>query len=438
MPVLPSRRRKAYPSIIVAVVLLATPLLPGTATAEVKPFSVVLTPSSVPAGQEAVVTATIENRSTEQALGSANLTAPAAFTVRAASLSGGSAGSATVRGAVVELRDLSLPPGGALDVAVTVDVGCGAGAYAWSVRAKQANRFNGSPGNDFSLVSAPADLVTTVTGGCALRFAAQPQDARAGERLSAADFDPAGPPIAVELVDGAGDRVTTASPSISLALAPLVGLGTLSGTSTVTGTAGLATFGDLSVGAPGTYRLQATAPGALPATSSLFTVQQVAVQCVEDVDCAGSVDTPRSRVDASAFANSGTDAGFLQLSFNTGFRPDCADYVEYSSDWALVLGPDRQKTVTYTIDKRVMNANPNNGASFLQMCFAAPFTFATRAGGAPQEADVDGDGNVDWYYATLPDCGAPPCVASRRKDRAGNGVIEVRAPAGAEDPAYRP
>ena len=85
-----------------------------------------------------------------------------------------------------------------------------------------------------------------------------------------------------------------------------------------------------------------------------------------------------------------------------------------------------------------MNASPNNGASSLQMCFAAPFTFATRAGGAPQEADVDGDGTIDWYYATLPDCGTPPCVASRHKDRAGNGVIEVRAPAGAEDPAYRP
>ena len=438
MPVLPTRRRKAYPSIIVAVVLLATPLLPGTATAEVKPYSVVLTPSSVTAGQEAVVSATIENRSSSQALGSVNLTAPTAFTVRAASLAAGSVGSATVRGAEVQLRDLSLPPGAALDVAVTVDVGCGAGAYAWSVRAKQANRFNGSPGNDFELVSAPADLVTTVTGGCALRFAAQPQDARVGERLSAADFDPAGPPISVELVDGAGNRATTASPTISVALASLTGFGTLSGTSTVTGTAGLATFGDLSVGAPGAYRLQATAPGAVPAASALFTVQQVAIQCFEDVDCAGSLNTPRSQVDASAFADPGTDAGFLQLSFNTGFRPDCAGYDEVSADWALVLGPDRQKLVVYSIDKRVMNASPNNGASSLQMCFAAPFTFATRAGGAPQEADVDGDGNVDWYYATLPDCGAPPCVASRHKDRAGNGIIEVRAPAGAEDPAYRP
>ena len=388
MPVLPTRRRKAYPSIIAALVLLATPLLPGTATAEVKPYSVVLTPSSVPAGQEAVVSARIENRSSSQALGSVNLTAPAAFAVRAASLAGGSVGSATVRGAEVQLRDLSLPPGAALDVAVTVDVGCGAGAYPWSVRAKQANRFNGSPGNDFELVSAPADLVTTVTGGCALRFAAQPQDARVGERLSAADFDPAGPPVSVELVDGAGNRATTASPTISVALTTLTGFGTLSGTSTVTGTAGLATFGDLSVSAPGAYRLQATAPGAAPAASAPFTVQQVAIQCFEDVDCAGSLNTPRSQVDASAFADPGTDAGFLQLSFNTGFKPDCAGYDEVSADWALVLGPDRQKEVVYSIDKRVMNASPNNGASSLQMCFAAPFTFATRAGGAPQSGSV--------------------------------------------------
>ena len=65
----------------------------------------------------------------------------------------------------------------------------------------------------------------------------------------------------------------------------------------------------------------------------------MAIQCFEDVDCAGSLDTPRSRVDASALAGLGADAGFLQLSFNTGFMPDCAGYDETSADWALVLGP---------------------------------------------------------------------------------------------------
>ena len=436
MPASLSRRSKAHAWSILVTALVATLLVPGAAAAEVKPYGVVLAPSSVPAGQRTVMTATIRNLSGQQQLGSADLTAPPAFSLRSAALSG--AGSATVRGGVIELRDLSLPPGAERAVAITLDVPCAAGAYAWSVAAKQANRFNGPPGNEFELVSTPGDRTTTVTGGCALRFAAEPQDARVGQRLSAADFDPAGAPVVVEVVDGAGGRATAAAPTISLSLTTLAGFGALQGTASVTAAAGLAAFEDLSIDAPGTYRLRASAPGLLAAASAAFTVQQVAVECIEDVDCFGSLDTAASQVDAAAFAGPGTDAGFLQLSFNTGFRPDCADYEEYSADWAVVLGPDRQKTLTYAIDKRVMNASPDNGASSLQMCFAAPFTFATRSGAPPAEADADGDGRTDWFYATLPDCGRAPCVASRRKDRAGKGVIEVRAPAGAEDPAYRP
>jgi hypothetical protein len=437
MPVPPTRRWKMRPWTIAAA-LIATMLLPAAAAAEVKPYSVALAPGSVPAGQQSVITATIENRSGQQQLGSANLTAPSAFALRGVSLPGSATGSATVRGGVIELRDLALAPGTAMQVAVTVDVGCAAGAYAWSVLAKQANRFNGSPGNDFTLVSAPEALATTVSGACSLRFAAQPQDARVGERLSAADFDPTGPPVSVEVTDGEGNRLTSAAPTITLTLATSSGLGALLGDTSETAAAGVAAFGDLRVDAPGIYSLRVTAAGVQPAVSALFTVQQVAVECIEDVDCSGTLSTPDSQVDASAFANLNTDAGFLQMSFNTGFRPDCAGYQEFSADWAVVLGPDRQKRVVYTVDKPVMNATPDNGASSLQMCFAAPFTFATRDGGPPAEADVDGDGSTDWYYATLPDCGAPPCVAARRKTRAGDGVIEVRAPAGAEDPAYRP
>ena len=258
-----------------------------------------------------------------------------------------------------------------------------------------------------------------------------------GQRLTGTDFDPAGAPVAVEVIDGAGERVDSAAP-VSLSFATAGGLGALRGTTTVTAVAGLAAFGDLNVDAPGTYRLLASADGLQPVASAAFTIQQVAVKCVEDVDCAGELATARSQVKTTAFGNGGVDAGFLQLSFNTGFRPDCAGYEEFSADWALVLGPDRQKLVVFTVDKRVMNASPNNGVSFLQMCFAAPFPYATRTGAPPAQVDVDGDGLTDWFVATLPDCGAPPCVAARHKDKAGSGVIEVRAPGGTEDPAYRP
>jgi len=436
MPVSPRSQRKARSYIAAATAVALTLVLPAVAAADLKPYQMVLSPSSVSVGQQ-TITATLTNGASNQDLGSANLTAPAAFTVRSASLPASSPGSATVRNGIVELRDLSLRPGAQLPVAITVDVGCAAGAYAWSVLAKQANRFNGPPGNEFVLVSTAAERTTTVVGGCGLRFVTQPQDARVGQRLTGADFDPSGPPISVEVVDGAGQRVTSASPQVSLAFATASGPGPLAGTTTVTAGQGLAEFSDLSVGAPGTYSLRASA-GGQEAVSAEFAIEQVAVECIEDVDCAGEISTSESRVQANAFANGRTDAGFLTLSFNTGFRPDCAGYEEYSADWAIVIGPDRQKTVVYSIDKRVMNANPNNGVSFVQMCFAAPFTFATRSGLPPAEFDTDGDGDTDWFVATLPDCGVAPCVAGRRKDKAGNGIIEVKAPAGAEDPAYRP
>jgi hypothetical protein len=433
----PWRPRTARTPHALAAAVVIGRLLPAAAAADVKSYSVAVSPESVAAGRQAVMTATIRNGSAQQQLGSVNLTAPAAFTLVGASLPASAEGSATVRGAVVELRDLSLPPGGSLQVAVTVDLACAGGQYAWSVVAKQANRFNGPPGNEFVLDAARSSLTTTVVGGCALRFFTQPQDARVGERLTGTDFDPAGALVAVEVIDGDGERVDSAAP-VSLGFATAGGLGTLRGTTTVAAVAGLATFGDLNVDAPGTYRLLASAAGLQPVVSVAFTIQQVAVRCVEDVDCDGELATARSQVKTTAFGNGGVDAGFLQLSFNTGFRPDCAGYEEFSADWALVLGPDRQKLVVFTVDKRVMNASPNNGVSFLQMCFAAPFPYATRTGAPPAQVDADGDGLTDWFVATLPDCGVAPCVAARHKDKAGNGVIEVRAPGGTEDPAYRP
>jgi hypothetical protein len=110
-------------------------------------------------------------------------------------------------------------------------------------------------------------------------------------------------------------------------------------------------------------------------------------------------------------------------------------YTELTATPTVIEGPDRAKTVTSTIDKSVMNAH---GASFLQMCFGAPYTFATRPGTTLTGVDTDGNGINDFFYGLLPDCGAPPCVSSRNKTNAGDGVIVTQAPGGTADPAYRP
>jgi hypothetical protein len=313
----------------------------------------------------------------------------------------------------------------------TAAVGCTGGTFNWSVVAKQANDFNGPPGNNLDLDASGSSLSTTVSGsGCALRFSTPPQDARAGQRITGTDFDPNGPPVAVEVVDNAGNRVTTATPSITITLDG--GPGQLSGTTTVTAQGGVATFGDLTIDKAGTYRLIAGAPGLGSVTSDpAFSVAQFATPCIEDIDCATHAETAGSIVDVIAFGNARIDAGFLQLSLNTGFRPDCAGYTELSADWAMVIGPDRTKRVRFQIDKKVMNAQSNNGASFIQMCFAAPFPFTTRPGTPLTQTG-------GFFVGLLPDCGVEPCVESRSKTNAGDGLILTRAPGGTDDPAYRP
>ena len=91
----------------------------------------------------------------------------------------------------------------------------------------------------------------------------------------------------------------------------------------------------------------------------------------------------------------------------------------------------RTKTAVLEIDKRDMQTVPNNGASFLQICFASPHAFPTRTGTAVVDGsfDWDGDGVPEPVYeGLLPDCGAPPCVSKRQKNGQGDGVVTVLLP----------
>jgi hypothetical protein len=425
---------------IAAAAMLGLALLAAPAGAANKPFSMVVAPASVPGGQSTTFSAKLTNRTGQQQLGSADITVPSAFTGVSVGDPAGAA-TATATGNVVHLRNAGVAPGGSIAVSVTATVPSACGeTYPWAVVAKQANDFNGPPGNDLTLDPATSSLTTKVEGGCSLRFVAgrQPAAARVSQTISAIDYQPGGPSVQVEVVDGAGNRVTTSTASITLALGPSTGSGALHGTVTVSASAGVVSFGNLSIDAPGTYTLRATSPGLTPATSDAFRVDQVAVACVEDVTCSASLANGSTTFDVTAPANAAIDAGFLVLDNGVGVAIDCAGYTELTATPTVIEGPNRAKTVTATIDKRVMNAQPNNGASFLQMCFGAPYTFATRPGSTLTGVDTHGDSVNDFFYGLLPDCGTAPCVSSRKKTNAGDGVIVTRAPAGSGDPAYRP
>jgi hypothetical protein len=426
-----------------AAATLALAVLAAPAGAASKPFTMDVAPPSAPAGQSTIFSVTLTNQTDQQQLGSADITVPSAFTGVSAADPAGPA-TATVTGNVVHLRNASVPPGGSITVSVTATVpaslACSGATFTWGVVAKQANDFNGPPGNDLTLNAQASHLTTTVTGGCALRFVAgrQPADARVNQTVSAIDYQPSGPSVQVEVVDGAGNRVTSSTATITVALGPSVGSGALHGTVTVAATGGVASFSTLSIDAPGSYTLRASSPGLSSATSDAFRVDQVAVACVEDVTCSATIANGTTTFDVTAPGNAGTDAGVLVLDNGIGVAIDCAGYDELTATPTVIEGPNRAKTVTSTIDKRTMNQLPNNGASFLQMCFGAPYTFATRPGTSLTGVDTNGDSVADFFYGLLPDCGAPPCVSSRKKTNAGDGVIVTQTPAGTGDPAYRP
>lgn len=429
-----------------ALLLAITAIAAPAGAAPAKPYSLTISPDAQAGAQTTFTARFAVPANASQQLGSANLTVPAGFSLASASVP--APATASVSGSTVSLRNLAIQPGGSIEATIVATTACTAGSYTWSVLAKQANDFNGPPGNNLNLDAATSSLTTTVTGGCgvALRFVTQPANARVGDVISGTAGDPSGPPVSVEVVDGNGSRVTTATDAVTIALGAGSDPGPLTGTLTVNASAGLATFGDLRIGSPGGYTLSASATGLTGATSNPFRVDTVLSACFEDLVCSGSASTSGTTANVSAFPDAASpDAGFLALSFNAGASIDCAGYAELSPDTALltVSSPNRTKTATMTISKKLMMQDTNNGAAFLQFCFGSPNPFPTKSGAiSPQQGtfDWDSDGTPDpVYVGLLPDCGvaAPPCVVSRNKDKAGAGVIQASLPAGLVDPMWR-
>ena len=269
-------------ALAVLLLLLAAPL--ARATGNTKPFAVTIAgpagavPATVAAGQSGTVTATVRNLSSSQTLGSANLTVPSGFQATAATIP---SGTASITGSLVKLRSLALAPGAAVAVSVTLTApassvvgSCSPKTYSWPTpAAKQSNDFNGT-GNDFSFTSGSSELRTVVNARCLLRFSTQPADSEPGLAISGTAYTPAGPPVAVEIVDASGQRVRCVGAQITLGLTGGQSGATLAGTTAVTTSSGTATFPGISVDLPASaYALTASAPGITSATSSAFRVQ---------------------------------------------------------------------------------------------------------------------------------------------------------------------
>ena len=115
----------------------------------------------------------------------------------------------------------------------------------------------------------------------ALAFVQQPGTTQVGAAIS--------PAVTVRAVDSGGSTVPTFTGTVTIALGANPGGGTLSGTTTATAVAGVATFANLRISQPGAgYTLTASAAGLTGATSAPFTVTAAPVSA--DLAVTASVD----------------------------------------------------------------------------------------------------------------------------------------------------
>lgn len=183
-------------------------------------------------------------------------------------------------------------------------------------------------GTGYTLTASTPGITTSsvafnVTPGVPTRltFGVQPSSVVAGSNIA--------PAVTVRVVDAAGNTVSTASTSITVALGDNPGTSVLNGTRTVSAVNGVATFSSLSLTRTGWgYTLTASASGLTPGVSAPFTVTPGAASALAFFTdppsqvSAGVAITPAVRVGVrDSFGNTvtGSTASItLSLSANPG------------------------------------------------------------------------------------------------------------------------
>jgi len=383
-----------------------------------------VTPGSVAAGVSQAYTVTVTNEATTQTLGSVQVTAPGGLTV-----TGASGGTASSTSSSALFLNLSLSPGQSATLTVDATAPCGGGTSAWGIEAKQSNQFNGS-GNDFQLDPA-SSLSATVTGSCSLAFSSggQPASTAVGQSITSG-FDSSGSPVAVEVLDGNGKLLTSSTAAVTLAIGSNPGSGTLTGTTTIDASGGVASFPGESVNAAGSgYTLAATSPGITSATSQYFNIWG-SLQSCPGASCKGSSasKTTTGTVSTSSATGQYLGVGLGGASYACGgsYQPlsDPFSFDVLSS--AGVANTSAQFDATLEIDKSVVQSSSHPGASTWQICYADTVAFTAQ----PGTAGTATVGGVTYYTGLLPYCSKTqpaPCVVSQNKDNAGDVIIEFLA-----------
>jgi len=179
---------------------------------------------------------------------------------------------------------------------------------------------------------------------------------------------------------------------------------------------------------------------ALGPPSNAFTIVDVAEPC-DSNKCEANLSGNRST--STLTGGTSTSTGVVALSLNIGTEPVCTDssgvvlYTPPTADWfEFDVTADRDKTIALAYNKAAMKAF-GKGKEFLEICFAAPITFATKVA-PPQPFDYDGVGGAEGFVGLLPDCTTflTPCVLGRESVGSDGAQIRFFVPAAWGDPRY--
>jgi hypothetical protein len=402
---------------VAAAVLLALSVVYATeagAEAE-KTYTLDLTPGQLVVGEPTVFTLTITNTSLNQSLGSVHVDVPTGFDV-------------VDDDSVIELHDLGLAPGSAVEHSFSATAVCDAGfGYTWTSAAKQANDFNGD-GNDFTLAG---DSPTTQVA-CELTFLEGPEDTQVGWNLTGAAFDGLdgsydGPFVQVAAVDQSGATASWFDGAVTMSLEG----GNGSFTTTEELFSGVATFfAGLVIGEgfdDTGYFLRASNAALGFTDSTTFNVYDQVVDCT----AAGSNCSAQGQSNTTSATVTGDEnAETVIVAVNDAIDIACGG-VSFASDTVVfdVTGTDASKTIEVTY------FGADKPASKYDLCYGGEDPFVD-ANGDLTTTSIDFDGTT-LFVGLLPTCkpkpkpGDLPCVQSRTQDKkAGSVTLTALLPPG--------
>lgn len=139
----------------------------SSASAATKDYSVSVAPPTAAPGVVQDMTATVQNLTKTQQVGSLNLTPPSGYTLRSV-VSLPAPTTTNIVDNVLQVRGLALQPGASVTLSLSVLTACATGTItrSWQSAAKQSNEFQGAPGNTMTLDAARSSLTTTTIGAC--------------------------------------------------------------------------------------------------------------------------------------------------------------------------------------------------------------------------------------------------------------------------------